>query len=392
MKRNYLSLLFLISFLLFSCTDNSKSQKAGSHQPKTTGSAFFDLHDIQLNGELIVLMLYGPGSYFEFRGEDFGVQYMLVNEYAKSIGCRMRVDVSRNAEEMVDKLLAGEGDIIATNIEMTDSLAGRLSYCGQKELSHFMDSLSVQRKDPSFKTDGRTAWAVRSDARMLHSSLNGWIASNEKSFFDMTTIKIKGSGGKTYTPRRSVKSPILNLAKGQISTFDVYFKQYGRQCGWDWRLLAAQAYQESGFDPNAVSYMGAMGLMQLMPSTARSVGVKDNEVFVAESNIRGAARVITQLNSHFRDIRSENERINFILAAYNAGAGHVEDARLLAKKYGKDPNKWLNNVDMYVLNMSNPDYFNQPEVKHGYFRGSETYDYVNKIRTRWDDYRRKIKG
>lgn len=391
MNVKFLSVTAL-SILLVACNGQDKKVKSYSQPNHAAGSDFFDLRDIQSNGELIVLMLYGPGSYFEFKGEDFGVQYMLANEYAKSIGCRIRVDVSRNPKEMVEKLLAGEGDIIATSISENDSLADMLAYCGQKEMSRFLDSLSVQRKDSSLKTDGSMAWAVRSDAPLLRKSLDSWIAANEQSFFDMTTIRIKGSGGKTYTPRRSVKSPILNLAKGQISTFDVYFKQYSRQCGWDWRLLAAQSFQESGFDPNAVSWMGAMGLMQLMPSTARSVGVGQGEVFDPECNIRGAVRLITQLNRHYSDIYPENERINFILAAYNAGPGHVDDSRALAKKNGKDPNRWLGNVDSYVLNMSKPEYYNQPEVKHGYFRGSETYDYVNKIRTRWDEYRSKVKN
>lgn len=377
--------------LLLACNGQEKKENSYSQPKQEVGSDVFDLYDIQQNGELIVLMLYGPGSYFEFKGEDFGVQYMLANEYAKNIGCRIRVDVSHSPKEMVEKIIKGEGDIIATNISVADSLKNELAFCGQKEISHFMDSLSIVRKDPSMKTYGHTAWAVRKDASILQQSLNEWIAQNQTKFFDYTTIRIKGSGGKTYTPRRNVKSPILNLAKGQISTFDGYFKQYSRQCRWDWKLLAAQAYQESGFDPNAVSWAGAMGLMQLMPATARSVGVSQDRVFDAESNIQGAVKLISQLNSHYASINSDNERINFILAAYNAGPGHVDDARALAKKYGKDPNKWLGNVDGYILCLSKAEYYNQPEVKHGYCRGSETYDYVNKIRTRWDEYKNKLR-
>jgi len=388
MKVRYLSVFALVALL--ACNGQDKKQNNYSQPSKVVGSGVFDLYDIQQNGELIVLMLYGPGSYFEFRGESFGVQYMLVNEYAKSIGCRIRVEMNHNPKEMIEKLQRGEGDIIATGIEMTDSLKNILSYCGNKELDHFLDSLSVPMRDASLKTNGKTAWAVRSDANILKQSLNEWIALNQSHFSEYTTIKIKSSGGKTYTPRRSVKSPILNLAKGQISTFDNYFKSYSRQCGWDWKLLAAQAYQESGFDPNAVSWMGAMGLMQLMPSTAKSVGVSQAQVFDPECNIRGAVRLISQLNSHYSSIRSESERINFILAAYNAGPGHVDDARALARKNGKDADVWFGSVDYYALNLSKAEFYNQPEVKHGYFRGSETYDYVSKIRSRWDNYRSKI--
>lgn len=389
MKFRYLSVLSLS--LLMACNSHEKNEQSIPQPKQQVGNALFDLGDIQQNGEIIVLMMFGPDSYFEFQGSEFGTQYMLANEYAKSIGCRIRVEVNRNPKEMVDKLLRGEGDIIATHIGVVDSLRDELSYCGEKELCHFLDSLSVQRKDSLVKTDGHSAWAVRSDAPMLRESLNQWIAEKEPFFFDYTTIRIKGSGGKTYTPHRSVKSPILNLAKGQISTFDNYFKQYARQCGWDWRLIAAQAFQESGFDPNAVSWAGAMGLMQLMPATARSVGVSMNAVFDPECNLRGATKLISQLNAHYSGITDNNERINFILAAYNAGPGHVDDARALAKKYGKDPNRWLGNVDTFVLNLSKSEFYNQPEVKHGYCRGSETYNYVNKIRTRWDEYRSKVK-
>lgn len=389
MKVKYLSLLAFAA--LVACSGQDKKENSYSQPKQEVGSDVFDLMDIQNNGELIVLMLYGPDSYFEFKGEDFGVQYMIANEYAKSIGCRIRVDVNRSPAEMIKKLKAGEGDIIATNIEMSDSLAKELAYCGQKELTHFLDSLSIVRSDPSLKPSATSAWAVRNGASALQESLSQWIAQNESHFFDMTTIRIKGSGGKTYKPRRNVKSPILNLAKGQISAYDIYFKQYSRLCGWDWKLLAAQSYQESGFDPNAVSWMGAMGLMQLMPSTAKNVGVSEKDVFDPESNIRGAVRLISQLNSHYIGIRRESERINFILAAYNAGPGHVDDARALAAKDGKNPDVWVDNVDYYVLNLSKPAFYNQPEVKHGYCRGSETYDYVYKIRTRWEDYRSKVR-
>ena len=184
---------------------------------------------------------------------------------------------------------------------------------------------------------------------------------------------------------------MLNAAKGQISHYDAIFKQYAIQCGWDWKLLAAQAYQESSFDPNAVSFMGAMGLMQLMPSTARHLGVSDSEVFVPQSNVRGAVKLINQLNEHYSSITNADERINFILAAYNAGPGHIDDARKLARKYGKDANVWHGNVDAIVLRMSEPQYYNQPEVAHGYLRGSETYNYVQNIRALWDEYRRKIR-
>lgn len=389
-------LVFIYLLLSFvSCTQQSEGNGIGqSPFAKNQGESNpkFDLSDIQTNGELIILTTYGPSSFFEFRGENFGLQYMIANEYAKSIGVCIRVDVSATEKELVSKLQNGEGDIIAFNISVCDSLSESLSYCGEKPICNFLDSISIKRGDKSLSTNNRrTAWAVRKSSHELASSLDSWMKSHYSSFFDYTTIKVRTSSGKVYTPRRQVKSPMLNAAKGQISVYDDIFKRNALVCGWDWKLIAAQAYQESAFDPQAVSYMGAMGLMQLMPSTARSMGVSQNNVFVPEENVKGAVKLINQLNTHYSSVTDSDERINFILAAYNAGPGHVDDARALARKYGKNADVWRGNVDVFVLKMSQSEYYNQPEVKHGYFRGSETYDYVNSIRTRWQDYKSKIR-
>lgn len=388
--------LGLIVLLSIMACDSNKSQHEAGRSPFQTnaskGGTHFDLPDIQQNGELIILTLYGPESYFDFRGEDFGVQFMIARQYAKSIGVSIRVDVSRSQNELMEKLENGEGDFIAFQVDKKDSLASWLDYVGEQEMSLFMDSLAKVRKDSSLKSRQGGAWAVRKDSPLLSASLSQWMTTHQKDFFDYTTIRIKSDSGRTYTPRRKVSSPILNAVRGQISTYDDIFKQQAIKCGWDWRLLAAQAYQESAFDPQAVSHMGAMGLMQLMPGTAREVGVAQADVFDPKTNVQGAVKYINRLNTHYASITDVNERINFILAGYNAGAGHVDDARALARKYGKDPDVWIGNVDAFVLKMSDQQYYNQPEVKHGYFRGSETYDYVNGIRARWSEYKRKIRN
>ena len=375
-----------------SCSSYTGNDAEPSKYANTSANDNFhlDLPEIQQNGELIILTLYGAESFFEFRGEYFGLQYMLARQYANSIGTSLRVEVARNQREMLDKLSRGEGDIIAYCIDEVDSLSASIDYVGGKEMTSFLDSLSRQRHDASLSPKPNTSWAVSKNSPMLYASLKEWIADNHTNFFDYTTINVKGKHSN-ISPRRKASAPMQNASKGQISHYDAIFKQYAIQCGWDWRLLAAQAYQESSFDPNAVSYMGAMGLMQLMPSTARHLGVSDSEVFIPQSNVRGATKLISQLNSHYSSIANADERINFILAAYNAGPGHIDDARKLARKYGKDANVWHGSVDAIVLRMSESQYYNQPEVSHGYFRGSETYNYVQNIRALWDDYKRKVK-
>lgn len=368
---------------ILSCAESSKNDVdrvwGGGNMES---SDVFDLIDIQTNGELIVLTQYGPETYFEFKGKGFGSQFMIIEEFAKSIGVGVRVEVARSDSEAVEKLLSGDGDVIACGLPVKSVSAENISLCGEKEISQLVDSLS--------KVDGQYAWAVRKDAVDLADVLSKWLADNQSNFADMMTLKISDGSGRKYKPRRKAYSPYLDLARGRISTYDDLFKNYSHECGWDWRLIAAQAYQESAFDCEAVSWAGAMGLMQLMPSTASSVGVSMDDIFVPESNLRGAVRYIRTLESHYSDIQSGDERINFVLAAYNAGPGHIDDARRLATKHGVKSDVWSGGVDKFVLHMSEARYYNDEVVRHGYFRGTETYNYVYDIRERWREYREKI--
>lgn len=373
------AIIFIGSLALISgCKRNEPRQLGVFNTPGADND--FDLEAIQQNGELIILTLYGEKSYFEYYGEGYGTQYMLADEYARSIGCQLRVDVMHSIAELKEKLLAGEGDIIAYGMSPDDSLTTDFYLCGRNELTQFIDSLHP------------IAWLVGKDKPHLAESLNKWMTDNRHDFLAMTTIKVTDNKGHVYSSRRHTYSPILNLTKGEISRYDHLFKRYSPTCGWDWRLLAAQAYQESGFDHEAVSYMGALGLMQLMPQTARSVGVSVSSAFDPEINIRGAVRLISELDRHYSSVRNPNERIKFILAAYNGGAGHIDDARILASKHGSDPNRWTGSVDMYVLRLSQPEYFNDADVRYGFMRGTETYNYVISIIERWNSYRQKIKG
>ena len=155
--------------------------------------------------------------------------------------------------------------------------------------------------------------------------------------------------------------------------------------------MAAQCYQESTFDPKAYSWAGARGLMQIMPSTAASLGLSEGEMYNPEANIAAAARYIVKLNGLFGDVRSYDERINFVLASYNGGHFHVRDAMALARKNGRNPYRWADVAD-YVLKLTQPAYYNDPVVKYGYMRGTETVDYVARIRSRWEQYCGKVKG
>ena len=185
-------------------------------------------------------------------------------------------------------------------------------------------------------------------------------------------------------------SPILSLREGKISHFDELFKKYASEIDWDWRLLASLAYTESNFDTTAVSWAGAKGLMQLMPATARAMGMPEGKEQNPEESVKAAIKYINATARSFSSVPPE-ERLNFVLASYNSGIGHVQDAMALAEKYGKNKYVWKDNVENFILLKSNEEYFTDPVCKNGYFRGIETYNFVRDIMGRYETYKKKIK-
>lgn len=360
--KSIISILFVIA--LGACTEKQQSTQTpwgDTFGTDTTTSLTFSLRDIQESGEMVVLTISGPDTYYEYRGKQLGTQYLMCEKFAQKIGVSIRVDICRSVDEMVKKFKAGDADMIVYPIPT--STKGIIP-CG-------------------YSTEqGKLSWAVREGNTELADSIKNWykpeIAANvkreERELFSTQSI------------HRHVYAPMLNTQAGIISNYDHLFKRYAPIARWDWRLLAAQCYQESCFDPKAYSWAGAKGLMQIMPETARHLGLAESEVYEPEQNIYAAVRYINELNSHFTDIRNPEERKFFILASYNGGFFHIRDAMALAKKNGKNPHKWIH-VAEYVLKLSTPEYYNDPVVKYGYMRGSETSNYVGAIYSRWQKYR-----
>jgi membrane-bound lytic murein transglycosylase F len=233
--------------------------------------------------------------------------------------------------------------------------------------------------------DQSLAWAVGKKANNLYAKLNNWIEEFTK------TAEYKIIKGKYFNnPYWANKVLSSNsISKGsRISPWDEGFRKASSSIDWDWRLFASLVYQESKFNHNVQSHRGAFGLMQFMPSTAEYFGV--NHITDPQTQIRAGARYLKWLENRFEDISDPEQRIKFTIASYNAGIGHVIDARNLARKHGKDPNVWDNNVDFFILNKSNPDYYCDTTVKYGYFRGVETFKYVNQIMQRYKHYQNMV--
>lgn len=231
------------------------------------------------------------------------------------------------------------------------------------------------------------AWAVNLKSDSLKAEIDHWIKEYKTSSRYAILYSKYFRNRHNY---RNIHSEHYALSSGRISRFDDILKEEAELINWDWRLLASMVYQESRFNPEALSWAGAMGLMQLMPGTAANYGVSMESP--PREHVKAGIKFIRWLNERFVDeITDEEERIKFILASYNIGYGHIQDARRLAKKHGDNPKVWIDNVELWILKKSDPDYYSDPVVKYGYARGLETYNYVREILERYDHYKNIIK-
>lgn len=224
----------------------------------------------------------------------------------------------------------------------------------------------------------RLAWAVAPGRTVLAEAIDRWAAQAAPAYEHAELLTRyyqldKLDGRLTYGK--------IDFSDGTMSpAYDPLFQRWAPTINWDWRLLAAQAYTESGFNPKARSFAGARGLMQIMPRTGRSYGLRNANN--PEQSIKAAVSYLDDLDRLFASkVPDPGERIKFVLASYNAGQGHIFDAMRLAEKYGLDPTKWDDNVEKTVLMLSNPKHYNDNVVKFGYLRGRETYNYVDRILT-----------
>ena len=228
----------------------------------------------------------------------------------------------------------------------------------------------------------RIGWAVNPGATELLAALNKWLKEMKKEV-DYYVIYNKYFKNKRDF-RKRIQSDFYSITNNRISKYDELIKENADTIDWDWRLVASLIYQESRFDPTASSWAGAGGLMQIMPAVAEELGV-DNRLNPKQS-IEGGTRFLKELWDKFDAVEDSIQRIKFTMASYNCGYYHVLDARTLAEIKGLDPNRWDNNVEEMVLELSYPDNYNRPEIKYGYVRGIEPYTYVRQIFERYEHY------
>jgi membrane-bound lytic murein transglycosylase F len=229
------------------------------------------------------------------------------------------------------------------------------------------------------------AWAVRPESLVLLDSLNVWLTEFK------TTERYTNIYNKYINNNRilvDLESEFYSGNEGKISNYDDLLKKYSKEIGWDWRLLASLVYEESRFNPDAKSWAGAFGLMQLMPNIYANFS--NDSVANIESQISAGVKYISFLYESIpKNVSDSIDKVKMVLAGYNIGFGHIEDAIKLSEKYGKNSGDW-NEVSKFVINLSNPKYYQDTLVKHGYFPGIYSIDFVNNIETRYLHYKNII--
>jgi membrane-bound lytic murein transglycosylase F len=228
------------------------------------------------------------------------------------------------------------------------------------------------------------AWMLRKDQPHLKAAADRFIRRIYRStFYNLTMTKYF----KNQRHMRAATSEARSDQGGQLSPYDPLVRKYATTYELDWRLVTSQMYQESRFDPSARSWAGALGLMQVMPRTARELAVGD--VRQPEQGIHAGVKLLARYVAMYREPEiDEQDRLRFGLASYNCGPGHVADGRRLAADLKLDPNRWFGQVEKAMPLLARPRFART--ARHGYCRCSEPVKYVSGIQSRYESYSKLV--
>ncbi len=321
-----------------------------------------------------VTQLVGKDIYVE-KGSKYESRLMNLNsEIGGGIIVHSIISDTINMEDLVEQVSNGK-----IPLTIVDSDIAKID-------RNYYDNIDISL-DVSFPQ--RSSWAVHSNNDWLADSIDAWSTSQRTLLYteDISNRYFEqnrrsGSEHGNFDDSKYVKH------SGSISAYDDLFKSYASSSPYDWQLLAAIASTESDFNPNDQSWAGARGLMQIMPGTARGYGFNPDDLFDPEISVRAAVKELNELDSYFRKyVSDKQERLKFVLAGYNSGRAHIIDAIRLAEKYDKNPALWYGNVEEALKWKSNEKYYNDPVCKYGYFRSSETVNYVRIVTEKYERYK-----
>ncbi len=411
------------------------------------------LEQILNAGELRVVTLNSPSTYYLGSEGPQGPEYDLAAQFAADLGVALNIYSASNARELRKDIASGRAHIAAAGLALEQEAPAGSSYGPAYQLvkEHLIYRAGADRPDdlveasrnghlevasdsPHAATLARLrtdqpdiSWVENPDAeidqllyRLSQRELDYTVAdSNEfaigRSFHPDIAIAFDLDQGKSLAwlvntrdttllsrvasffsvvdadgrlnnilTRYYAKKPVASVLYARSFIVDVrerlplyldWFKSAASEVSMDWRMLAAIGYQESKWQPDALSPTGVRGLMMLTDETAQSLGVLDR--LDPQQSILGGARYFIHVRNMIPARIKEPDRTWFALASYNMGYGHIEDARIFAQADGKDADKW-EVVREYLPLLTQEKWYSQ--AKRGYARGWEPVQFVDSIK------------
>ena len=298
------------------------------------------------------------------KGSAYQQRLMELKDQGIDLAIRLHKDLP--TEELIQKVADEEIDFTIANSNIV--LINRRNFPGVVPTGSINDHMQL-------------SWAVYPKSIELLERINAFLSVIKKNGkFDSIYDKYYGDTQDfDYVDLKAFHKRV----KARLSRYSPFIKAAAKKHGFDWRLIAAQIYQESHLNPWAKSHAGARGLMQILPSTGKSLGVHD--LFDPVENINAGVQHLKNLYEHFKTI-SGQDRLLITLAAYNIGQGHIHDARKLAQKKGLDPNKWESLSKTLPLLRYRKYY---KHAKYGFCRGTEPIRYIKQIMIYYDVLKRQ---
>jgi membrane-bound lytic murein transglycosylase F len=286
-------------------------------------------------------------------------------ELAQRRGIAIEIETSAaQTDELIEAVASG-----AIDLTVADSHVAALEAEHRPEL----------RLGPVLKRGAGLGFAVRIEQTELLAALNDFIRREYRG------NAYGALHSKYFRNERRMRVWREQRVQGrQLSPFDEVIKPIAARYQFDWRLIVAQMYEESEFDPLVHSPSGARGLMQIVPRTAVELGVDPEGLADPAVGIEAGVRYLEWVRSRFPETLPVADRLWFSLAAYNAGPGHVQDARILARRQGWDADRWFGSVDRAMVLLGKREFARK--ARHGYVRGVEPVTYVAAIKRRYQAY------
>lgn len=201
-------------------------------------------------------------------------------------------------------------------------------------------------EDLKLRSGGQIGWAIRKKSPQLMASLNRYLKNNKKGTL-YGNIFFK----RYYENNKWIDNPLVTDETRNFLKYRKLFRKYADRYGFDWMLIAALAYQESGLNNNKKNKSGAVGIMQVLPSTAKDKNIGISDVQRLENNVHAGVKYLAFLRKrYFSDPQIEpRNQVRFALAAYNAGPAKINRVRSFASEMGLDSNRWFRNVELAAL-------------------------------------------